>query len=167
MHLSFFQKLQKSRLVSVCRLLQFAAPTRVAAPPVSGSGCYRLERQSRVSQVAKLRPVPLTPSVSRSTRECRPESVTHSVSRWGMKHSTSGSGRTVRFATGMKAGRTRSSAGSRKIASSGWPCPSSMNPPGTGGSGLSSTLLGCFTGEPIDWSENELVDKSIKSHVML
>ena len=35
MQLSFFQKLQKSRLVSVCRLLQFAAPTRVAAPPVS------------------------------------------------------------------------------------------------------------------------------------
>ena len=48
MHLSFFQKLQKSRLVSVCRLLQFAAPTRVAAPPAVKE--WEWELQARAAE---------------------------------------------------------------------------------------------------------------------
>merc|ERR1712130_533321 len=57
------------------------------------------------------------------------------LSRWARlrQDSTSGIGSRARSALEMRPGRIHCSVGRRKIATSGWPCPSSTSPPGTGG----------------------------------
>ena len=163
MHLSVFQSLQNlgvsllpSRSTGYFTL---AVPERVyLAPPQCErgsrrrvSGCWwsakcqvpasiysRLVETRRGRQVpGSRRPVPLT-------RECR--LVTHGLTtRWSrLRPPWVGSGNLATSAIRM---RRRSSAGWRRTATSGWPCPSSTSPHGTGGCGPSSTLLDCSTGQ--------------------
>ena len=149
----------ESSPVSVYRLLHARGPwARISRPPVRarvspesewvlvlGAKCQvpasiysRLVETRRGRQVpGSRRPVPLT-------RECR--LVTHGLTtRWSrLRPAWVGSGNLATSAIRM---RRRSSAGWRRTATSGWPCPSSTSPHGTGGCGPSSTLLDCSTGQ--------------------